>query len=128
MPPLAWTFLALRSAYSLALLRMRARMSARVAASKCVGGDPTNAYLYCVYALVGGAISVRDLYVPFHKSVRTIERIALCLPQARCLCSENGALGINKLLYIYYTNYDDFECHSVKRPPRYNRQLDLAPR
>ena len=32
---------------------------------------------------------------PFHKSVRTIERIALRLTQVRCLCSENGALGIN---------------------------------
>ena len=44
-------------ALSLALLRMRARMSARVAARTCVGGDPTNANLYCVYALVGGANS-----------------------------------------------------------------------
>ena len=31
-------------------------------------------------------------------------------------------------LYIHNANYDDFECHSVKRPPRYNSQLDLAPR
>ena len=64
-------------ALSLALLRMHARMSARVTARTCVRGDPTNAYLYCVYALAGGAISIRDLYmmssVPFHKSVRTIE-------------------------------------------------------
>ena len=29
---------------------------------------------------------------------------------------------------LYYANYDDFECHSVKRPPRYNSQLDLVPR
>ena len=28
---------------------------------------------------------------------------------------------------LYYANYDDFECHSVKRPPRYNSQLDLVP-
>ena len=75
--------------------------------------------------------------VPFHESVRTIERIARCLPQARCLCSENGAIGFKlkyciyvmyDQLYIYYANYDDFECHSVKRPPRYNSQLDLPPR
>ena len=31
--------------------------------------------------------------MPFHESVRTIERIARCLLQARCLCSENGAIG-----------------------------------
>ena len=75
---------------------MRARMSASVAARTCVRGDPTNAYNYCVYALVGGAISIHICKsVPFHKYVRTIERIALCLPQVRCLCSENGALDIN---------------------------------
>ena len=57
-------------ALSLALLRMRARMSARVAARKYVGGDPTNAYLYCVYTLVCGAINIRVCTsVPFHKSV-----------------------------------------------------------
>ena len=61
-PPLAGTFLALRS-ISLALFRMRTRMSARVAAHTCVRGDPTNAYLYCVNALAGGAISIRDLYI-----------------------------------------------------------------
>ena len=50
-------------ALSLALLRMRAHRSARVAARSCVGADPANAYLYCVYALVGGAISIRDPYI-----------------------------------------------------------------
>ena len=85
---------------------MRARSSARVAARTCVGGDPINAYLYCVYALVGGAISIRDLYISaVHESVRTIERIARCLPQARCLCSENGAIGF-KLKYCTYVMYD----------------------
>ena len=50
-------------ALSLALLRMRARMSARVAARKCVGGDPTNALfiLRICASIVGGAISFRDL-------------------------------------------------------------------
>ena len=48
-------------ALTLALLRMRSHRSARVAAHTCVGGDHTNAYLYCVYALVRGAISIRDL-------------------------------------------------------------------
>ena len=61
MPPLSRDLFS--PALSLALLRMRARMSARVAARTCVGGDPTNAYLYCVYALVGRAISIRDLYI-----------------------------------------------------------------
>ena len=50
-------------ALSLALLRMRARRSARVVARACVGGDPTNAYLYCVYVLVGGAITIRDPHI-----------------------------------------------------------------
>ena len=71
MPPLSRDLFS--PALSLALLRMHVHMSARVDARMCVGGDPTNAYLYCVYALVGGAISIRDLYVLFHKSVRTIE-------------------------------------------------------
>ena len=94
MPPLSRDLFT--PALSLALLRMHARMSAKVATSTCVRGDPTNAYLYCVYALVGGQlVFVICTSVPFHKSVRTIERVALCLPQARCLCSENGALGIN---------------------------------
>ena len=61
MPPLSRDLFS--PALSLALFRMRARMSARVAARTCVGGDPTDAYLYCVYALVGGAISIRDLYI-----------------------------------------------------------------
>ena len=119
---------------------MRARRSARVAARTCVGGDPTNALfiLHICASIVRGAISFRDLlYVSLHESVRTIERIARCLPQARCLCNENGAIGFKlkyctfvmyDQLYIYYANYDEFECHSVKRPPRYNSQLYLAPR
>ena len=61
VPPLSWDLFS--PALSLALLRMPARMSARVAARTCVRGDPTNAYLYCVYALAGGAISIRDLYI-----------------------------------------------------------------
>ena len=47
-----------------------------------------NAYLYCVYALVGGAISIRDLYIC---AVSRVCAKACCLPQARCLCSENVA-------------------------------------
>ena len=61
MPPLSQDLFS--PALSLALLRMHARRSARVAGRTCVGGDPTNAYLYYVYALVGGAISIRDLYI-----------------------------------------------------------------
>ena len=45
---------------SLALLRMHACRSARAAAHTCEVGDPTNTYLYCIYALVGEAISIRD--------------------------------------------------------------------
>ena len=41
------------------------------------------AYLYCVYVLVSGAISIRDL----------CPRITRYLPQARCLCSDNVAIG-----------------------------------
>ena len=47
------------------------------------------AYLYCVYALVGGAISIRDPYICAVSRVW----IARCLPQARCLCNENVAIG-----------------------------------
>ena len=59
-PPLSENLIS--PALSLALLRMRARRSARVAAHTRVGVDPTKAYLYCVYALLGGAIIIRDLY------------------------------------------------------------------
>ena len=54
--------------------------------------------------------------------------------QTRC----NGILFdfyISETMYVvcsysslYYADYDDFECRSVKRPPRYNSQLDLVPR
>ena len=27
---------------------------------------------------------------------------------------------------LYYANYNDFECHSVNRPPQYNSQLDYT--
>ena len=61
MPPLIWDLFS--PALSLALLCMHARISTRVAARTCLGGDPINAYLYCVYALVGREISIRDLYI-----------------------------------------------------------------
>ena len=59
--------------------------------------------LYCVYALVGGAISIHDPYIcAVHESVPTIERIARCLPQARCLCSENVAIGFKTSIEAYF--------------------------
>ena len=61
VPPLSQDLFS--PALSLALLCMHTRRSARADARMCVGGDPTNAYLYCVYALVGGAISIRDPYI-----------------------------------------------------------------
>ena len=51
-----------------------------------------NAYLYCVYALVGGAISIRDLYICAVSRI-CAKRIACCLPQASCLRSGNVAIG-----------------------------------
>ena len=58
------------------------------------------AYLYCVYALVGGAISIRDPYIcAIHESVPTNAR---CLPQARCLCSENIAIGFKTGIVAYF--------------------------
>ena len=71
-PPLSQELFS--SALSLALLRMRARRSARAAPRMCVGGDSTNAYMYRVYALVGGQlVFVIRISVPFHESVRTID-------------------------------------------------------
>ena len=52
-----------------------------------------NAYLYCVYALVGGAISIRDPYIYLCRFTSLCQRIARCLPQARSLCSENVVIG-----------------------------------
>ena len=56
--------------------------------------------LYCLYALVGGAISIRDPYIcAVHQSVL---RIASCLPQARCLCIENVAIGFKTSIEAYF--------------------------
>ena len=50
--------------------------------------------------LVGGAISIRDLYIcAVHKSVPTNAR---CLPQTRCLCSENVAIGFKTSMDTYF--------------------------
>ena len=55
------------------------------------------AYLYCVDALVGGAFSIRDPYIcAVHKSVTR------CLPQARCLCSENVVIGFKTSIEAYF--------------------------
>ena len=52
------------------------------------------AYLYCEYALVGEAISICvRISVPF---TSLCQRISRCLPQPRCLCSENVAIGWEK--------------------------------
>ena len=58
------------------------------------------AYLYCTYTLVGGAISiVIRISVPF---TSLYQRIARCLPQARCLCSENVAIGFKTSIEAYF--------------------------
>ena len=51
-----------------------------------------NAYLYCVYALVGGAISIRDPYICAVSRVCANESHAV-FSRARCLCSKNVAIG-----------------------------------
>ena len=57
--------------------------------------------LYCVYALVGGAISIRDPYIcAVHQCVPTNR--TCCLPQARCLCSENVAIGFKTRIEDYF--------------------------
>ena len=65
-----------------------------------------NAYLYCVYTVVGGAISIRDPYISaIRKSVpftSVCQRIARCVPQARCLCSENVAIGFKTSIEAYF--------------------------
>ena len=37
-----------------------------------------NAYLYCVYALVGGAISIRDPYVCANESHAVFHGLVVC--------------------------------------------------
>ena len=53
------------------------------------------------YALVRGAISIRDPYIcAFHTSL--YQRIARYLPQARCLCGENVAIGFKTGIVAYF--------------------------
>ena len=117
---------------------MRARRSARVTAHTRVGVDSTKAYLYCVYALLGGAIVIRDLYnncLCDFKSLceRLNESHAVFHRPVVCAVKTELYIGF-KLKYCTHVIYDqwhilcsdDFECHSVKRPPRYNSQTDLA--
>ena len=66
-----------------------ARVS-RYVHSKCTS-YVLNTYLYCVYALVGGAISIRDPYICAVSRVSAKESHAVF--HARCLCSENVAIG-----------------------------------
>ena len=50
------------------------------------------AYLYCIYALVGGEISIHDLYICAISRVCANESHAV-FHRRRCLCSENVAIG-----------------------------------
>ena len=50
-----------------------------------------------LHALVGGAISIRD-----RSFTSLCQRIAHCLPQARCLCSENVAIGFKTSIEAYF--------------------------
>ena len=63
-------------------------------------------YLYCVYVLVGGTISIRNLYIcAVHESVpftSLCQRIACCLPQVHCLCSENVGIGFKTSIEAYF--------------------------
>ena len=54
------------------------------------------AYLYCVYALVGGAISIRDPYIcAVHESVPTNPTLSSTGP---LFCSENVAVGFKTII------------------------------
>ena len=78
---------------------MCVRRFVRDAAHTCVGGDPTNAYLYCVYVLIVFVIHI-IIICAVSRVCAYVERIARCLPQARCLCSENGAIGFKLVLKL----------------------------
>ena len=69
--------------------------------------------LDCVYALVGGAISIRDPYIcAVHQSV---PRIARCLPQASCLRSENVVVGFKTSIEAYFVGKTAKGCRSCSR-------------
>ena len=58
------------------------------------------AYLYCIYALVGGPISIRDLYIcAVHESVPTNRTLS---STAHCLCCENVAIGFKTSIEAYF--------------------------
>ena len=57
-------------------------------------------HLYCVFALVGGAISISDPYIcAVHESVSTNRTLS---SQACCLCSENVAIGFKTSIEAYF--------------------------
>ena len=63
--------------------------------------------------LVGGAISIRDPYIcAVHELCQQIVR---CLPQARCLCSENVAIGFKTSIEAYF-----IEKNSARTPELLN--------
>ena len=63
-------------------------------------------YLYCVYALVGGAISIRDPYIcAVHESVPTNRTL--------CLYSENVAIGFKTGIVAYFV--EALGCWSCSR-------------
>ena len=58
------------------------------------------AYLYCVYAPVDGQlVFVIRISVPF---TSLYQQIARCLPQSRCLYSENVAIGFKTGIEAYF--------------------------
>ena len=58
------------------------------------------AYLYCIYALVGGEISILiRISVPFTSLCQSIAR---CLPHAHCLCSKNVVIGFKTGIEAYF--------------------------
>ena len=58
-------------------------------------------YLFILHiGVIGGVISIRDPYLcAVHEFV---QRIARCLPQVRCLCSENVAIGFKTSIEAYF--------------------------
>ena len=59
------------------------------------------AYLYCIYALVGGAISICDQYICAIHDVCVNESHS-CLPKVRCLCNKNVAIGFKTGIVAYF--------------------------
>ena len=73
--------------------------------------------LYCVYALVGRAISIRDPYIcAVHQCGPTNHMLS---SNARCLCSENVAIGFKTSIEAYFVGKTAIGCRSCSRLANY---------